>query len=536
MRTRRLLAALSVLPLLLTAAACSGTETSVGSQVSGSAPFDDRPVRDGGTLTVALSEDPDALDPTTANTFVAREVFANMCEKLYDVDENLKLVPQLAAAPPTLSHHGRSATIRLRQGLKFNDGTTMDAQAVRTTLVRDLTLPTSSRKSELGAVTSVHVLDDHTVRIDMSRPFAPLEAQLADRAGMIMSPKALHRYGKNFGAHPTCVGPFSFVSRTSGSQIVLKKSPYYYDRDKVKLDKLVYQIVTDGNVRAANLQSGDIQVAERLDTSSVGPLSVDKSVRVLPGGGISYQGITINTSNVDGTDKKPGKVDTPLARHPGLREALALSLDRNVINRVVFNGLYDPDCSPLPRNSPYRDPHLRCPKRDLARARALVQKSGVKTPVPVTLSLSADPVSERLGQVIQAMAKQAGFAIKVAPGEFVTTLNQAREGKFDTIQVGWSGRVDPDGDVNDLITSGGSNNYSGLHDPVIDNGVHQAAATTDTAKRRALYTKAIERQAELNGVIYLYHERYFLGTAANVAGIRYYSDGIPRFTTAGYAK
>jgi peptide/nickel transport system substrate-binding protein len=536
MRTRRLMAALAVVPLLFTAAACSGTETSVGKHLTGTAPFDARPVRDGGTLTVALSQDPDALDPTTANTFVAREVFASMCQKLYDVDENLKIVPQLAAALPKLSDHDRTATIALRQGLKFNDGTTMDAQAVRTTLVRDLTLPTSSRKSELGAVKSVEVVDDHTVRLHLSRPFAPLAAQLADRAGMIMSPAALRKYGKNFGAHPQCVGPFSFVSRTSGSQIVLRKSPYYYDKAKVKLDELVYKIVTDANVRSANLQSGDIQVAERLATSDVGTLSADKSLKILPGGGISYQGITINTANVHGTDKKPGTVHTPLAQHPELRQAFALSLDRDVINRVVFNGLYDPDCSPLPKNSPYRDPKATCPKRDLAKARHLVEQSGVKTPIPVTLSLTADPVSERLGQVIQAMAKEAGFAVKVVPGEFVTTLNQAREGKFDTIQVGWSGRVDPDGDINDLATSGGSNNYSGLHDPVIDNGVHAAAATTDVAKRRALYSKVIAREHELNGIIYLYHERYFLGTAANVAGIRYYSDGIPRFETAGFAK
>ena len=536
MRTRRLLAALAVVPLLLTAAACSGTETSVGKQLTGNAPFDDRPVRDGGTLTVGLTEDPDALDPTTANTFVAREVFASMCEKLYDVDENLKIVPQLAAALPKLSNHGRTATISLRQGLRFNDGTALDAQAVRTTLMRDLTLPTSSRKSELGAVKSVRVVDDHTVRLQLSRPFSPLAAQLADRAGMIMSPAALAKYGKKFGAHPVCVGPFSFASRTSGSKIVLKKSHYYYDKAKVKLDELVYKIVTDTNVMAANLQSGDLQVAERLATSDVGPLSADKSLQILPGGGISYQGITINTSNVNGTDQKPGKVDTPMARHPELREAFKLSLDRQVINEVVFNGLFDPDCAPLPKDSVYRGSSITCTKRNLTKARKLVEQSGVKTPIPMKLSLSADPVSERLGQVIQAMAKEAGFAVKVVPGEFVTTLNEAREGKFDAIQVGWSGRVDPDGDVNDLITSGGSNNYSGLHDPVIDIAVHAAAATTDTAKRRALYTKVIKREHELNGVIYLYHERYFLGTRANVAGIRYYSDGIPRFKTAGYAK
>jgi peptide/nickel transport system substrate-binding protein len=133
------------------------------------------------------------------------------------------------------------------------------------------------------------------------------------------------------------------------------------------------------------------------------------------------------------------------------------------------------------------------------------------------------------------MAKEAGFDVKVQPTEFVTSLNQARDGKFDAILVGWSGRIDPDGNINGQITTGGSNNYGGLHDPVIDDAVKQAASTTDVAKRRDLYTAAINQELQQHGVIYLYHERYFLGTAGTIAGIRYYADGIPRFTTAGYA-
>lgn len=535
MRLRRLAVLLAAaLPLTLTA--CSGTGTSVGSAIPTGAPVDHRPVRAGGTLTVGLSQDPDALDPTTANTFVAREVFANLCEKLYDVDAHLHLIPQLASALPRLSHDGRRATIRLRTGIRFNDGTRLTAAAVKKTLDRDRTLPESSRRSELAAVSKVTVVDPRTVRLDLSRPFAPLTAQLADRAGMIMSPTALDRYGKNFGTHPVCVGPFRFVSRTSGSKIVLARSTRYYDRDKVKLHRLVYKIITDSNVRAANLQSGDIQVAERVATTDIAKLQSDNGLRILAGGGIGYQGITINLSNAHGSTRPPGQVHTPLATHPKLRKAFELSLDRDVINKVVFNGLYDPDCSPLSRSSPYRPPHLHCPDRDIARARRLVGRSGAQRPVPVTLLVAAQPITERLGQVIQGMAADAGFDVTVKPAEFVTTLAQARSGKFDAIQVGWSGRVDPDGNTNDLITGRGSNNYSGLHDTVIDKAIHQAAATTDESRRRALYRTAITRQRRLRGVIYLYHERYFLGTSAAIAGIGYYGDGIPRFAHAGYAK
>jgi peptide/nickel transport system substrate-binding protein len=534
MRVRQFIAIVAAaVPMAL--AGCSGSGGVPVTAAPSGAAFDDRPVKAGGTIAVALSQDPDALDPTTANTFVGREVFVSMCEKLYDIDADLKLVPQLAVGQPEVSADGKTVTIKLRNGVLFNDGTPLDAAAVKKSLDRHRTMAGSARKSELGAVADVAVVDPGTVRLTLSRPFAPLTAQLADRAGMIMSPAALDSEGDNFGAHPVCVGPFSFVSRTSGSEIVVQKSDKYYDRDKVKLDKIVYRIITDPNVRAANLRSGDIQVAERVATSDVPSLQADTKLKVLAGGGLGYQGITINLSNVAGTGKSPGAIDTPLAQSPQLREAFELSLDRDAINKVVFNGLYEPDCSPLPASSPYRESNLACPRHDLAKAKQLVAASGVKTPVPVTLLVTANASSERLGQVIQGMAKEAGFDVKVQPTEFVTSLNQARDGKFDAIQVGWSGRIDPDGNVNDLITTGGSNNYSGLHDPVIDDAVKQAAATTDAAKRRELYTAAITQERQQRGVIYLYHERFFLGVGGTIAGVRYFADGIPRFTSAGYA-
>jgi peptide/nickel transport system substrate-binding protein len=533
MRTRFLIVPFVVLPLVL--GGCSGVGTGVAAPVPMGV-VDERPLRDGGTLTVGLSTDPDPLDPTTTGSFYAREVFASMCEKLYDVNADLNFVPQLATALPELSPDGKTATIRLRTDVKFNDGTPFDAAAVKKSLDRHRTLDKSARKSELAAVSDITVVDPSTVRLTLSRPYAPLTAQLSDRAGMVMSPAALDRYGDNFGAHPVCVGPFKFVSRTSGSEIVLARSDDYYDRSKVKLDKIIYRIIVNPNVRAANLQSGDIQAAEQVATSTVTGLQADSKTRVVAGGGLGYMGIVINVGNTNGSTAPPGPVDTPLAQHPELRQALELSLSRDVINKVVFNGLSVPDCSPLPTQSPYRQPDLQCPKRDLARAKELVAQSGVRTPVPVALMVSPGGTFERVGQVIQAMAKDAGFDVQLRPIEAATASAQSRAGKFDTYLFGWSGRTDPDGNTTGLITSGGALNYGGLHDPAIDQAVKQAAATLDTATRRKFYTQALNRQSELQSVIYLYHERYFLGMTKDIAGVQFYADGIPRFTTAGYAR
>src|SRR5690242_11300274 len=161
-------------------------------------------IRDGGTLTVGLAEEPDALDPTLARTFVGRIVFLAMCEKLYDLDSHLNIVPQLAAALPQVSKDKLTYTIKVRSGIKFNDGTPFDAAAVKTSLDRDLTLKGSVRASEISPIKSVDAPNATTVVLHLSSPYSPLTAQLADRAGMVLSPKALAS-GGTFAQSPVCV-------------------------------------------------------------------------------------------------------------------------------------------------------------------------------------------------------------------------------------------------------------------------------------------------------------------------------------------
>ena len=270
----------------------------------------------GGELTVGLAEDPDQLDPTLARTFVGRIVFANMCEKLYDLDENLEIVPQLASDLPKISGDGKTVTIKLRDGIKFNDGTTFDAAAVKTSLDRHRSLKESGRASELAPVSSVEVVDPSTVEIKLSTPFAPLTAQLADRAGMVMSPKQLKKLGDKFATNPVCVGPFKYASRSAGDSIVLERAPDYYDASKVKLDKLTFKIIIESSARASNLRSGDVDVVDRLEPTDLSTIKEDPNLQTLAVTSLGYQGLTVNVGNKDGLGKPPGKVNTPLASAP----------------------------------------------------------------------------------------------------------------------------------------------------------------------------------------------------------------------------
>src|SRR6058998_3630223 len=136
------------------------------------------------TLRIGLAEDPDVLDPSMARTFVGRIVFAGLCDKLFDLDEKLNIVPQLALAHEW-SADNKALTIKLRPGVTFHDGEKMDAAAVKFSLERHKNMAGSNRRGELAPVASVDVVDPSTVRLNLSAPFAPLLAVLADRAGMM---------------------------------------------------------------------------------------------------------------------------------------------------------------------------------------------------------------------------------------------------------------------------------------------------------------------------------------------------------------
>jgi peptide/nickel transport system substrate-binding protein len=231
------------------------------------------------TLRVALREDPDILDPTLARTVMGRIVFAGLCDKLFDIDDKLAIVPMLATGyewpdPATLVLH-------LRQGVLFHDGTAMDAAAVKYSLERHLTMPGSFRRSEIGAMDHVDIVDPATVRIVLKAPSAPFLSQLADRAGMIVSPKAAEAAGKDFGQHPVCAGPFKFTERVAQDRIVLDRFPDYWNKDAIHLGRVMYQPIPDSSVRLANLRAGSVDLVEYIVPTDIEAVKADRKLRLV---------------------------------------------------------------------------------------------------------------------------------------------------------------------------------------------------------------------------------------------------------------
>jgi peptide/nickel transport system substrate-binding protein len=471
------------------------------------------------TLRVGLAEDPDILDPTLARTIVGRIVFAGICDKLFDITADLKIVPQLATGY-SWSADNKALTVTLRPGVTFHDGEPMDAAAVKYSLERHLRMPGSVRKAEIGAVAGIDVVDDLTVKLNLSTPFVPLLAQLTDRAGMIVSPKAAEAAGDKFGNHPVCAGPYRFVERVAQDRIVLERFAGYWDKDNVHIDKVIYRQIPDSTVRLANLRSGQLDFIERVSATDIKSIQREKKLQLSTIVSLAYDGITINVANGD-------MAKNPLGQDRRVRQALELSLDRDAINQVVFDGQFLPGNQWVPPQNPYYAKNAPALRRDVARAKALLREAGVPSP-SFTMMVPNNTESERGAQVVQAMAKEAGFDIKLQMTEFARALDLATQGSMEAFYVGWSGRTDPDGNLYSFLACNGPLNYGHYCNPDVEKELDLSRTTADPAERLKHYEAIAAQAAKDAPIIYLFHRKWIYAYTPKLAGFTPMPDGLVR--------
>src|SRR4051812_2120504 len=488
----------------------------------------------GGTVTVGLTAgEPDALDPTLARTFSGREVFLTFCEKLYDLNSKAQIVPQLASALPKISKDKLTVTIPVRKGIKFNDGTPFNADAVVKSIQRDLTLKGSARASELSPVESVTAAGASTVVFHLKTPYSPLTAQLADRAGMVMSPAQIDKLGDKFATNPICVGPFTFDNRVAGDTITVVKSPNYYNKKNVHLDKIVFKVENDAAAAAAALKAGDLQALDGVASTELQGVVHTPTLRVIKQTGLGYQGITINLGNKNGLLKGYSNVGTPIAASEKLRQAFEMAIDRKAMNKVVFGGTVLPGCTPVSPSSAWYDPGVKCTPYNPAQAKQLVQSSGVNNPT-IRLMVPVGSVALRQAQFLQSEEEAVGIKVVIDSTDFVTSLSKADAGTYDTFQIGWSGRVDPDGNIYQFVGTTGSQNDSGYSNPRLDLILNNARKAATEKARGTYYRAAQQLILKDRPLIYLYHGVTRAGLSKQLTGVALYPDTLLRVAFAQF--
>jgi len=473
------------------------------------------------TLRIGLAEDPDIMDPTLARTYVGRIVFSSICDKLVDINPKLEIVPQLATEWQWVDDN-KGLIMKLRQGVTFHDGEKMDAAAVKFSLERHLTLPGSNRKAEISALKSIEIVDDHTVKLVLDKPFAPLLAQLSDRAGMIVSPKAAEAEGDKFGEHPVCAGPFKFTERVAQDRIVLDRFADYWNKDAIHFDRISFLPIPDTTVRLANLQSGQLDMIERMAATDLDAARKDSRLKVATITSLAYQDITTNTNNGE-------HAKSPIGQDKRVREALDLSIDRDALNQVVFNGEFAPGNQWEPPSSPWYVKDMPIPPRDVAKAKALLAAAGVPHP-SITMLVANNTELQRAAQVIQAMAAEAGFDLKLQAVEFTSSLDMATRGEFEITLGGWSGRTDPDGNLYNFVSCKAPPALNTGHycNPDVDAELDAARTAATPDERMTHYAKIAAITLADRPHIYLWHPKWLYAMTTRLAGFEPYPDGLIR--------
>ncbi|MCD0504685.1 ABC transporter substrate-binding protein [Bordetella petrii] len=478
-------------------------------------------------MRIGLQEDPDVLDPHRARTYVGRIVFTSLCDKLVDVNEKLQFVPQLAQSW-SWNDDNTVLTFKLRTDALFHDGSKFDAAAAKANLERAKNLQDSMRKGELASVVKIEAPDAATLVLTLKQPDATLLASLSDRSGMMMSPKTFSDDTAAVGRQPVCSGPYKFVERIQNDRIVLDKFDQYYDAKSYAFKRVVFLPIPDTTVRLSNLRAGGLDIIERMNPSDAPQVKGDASLQFAPVSGLGYQQFYFNFANGKRAETNPFKDER-------VRKAFELTIDRNIINEVIGGGIFDPANQPFPPASPYHSDKFPIPARDVAKARALLKEAGLEQ-VKAELAFGNNTTTSAIAEMVQAMSAEAGFQLSLRPTEYAALLNEAQGGNFELLMRGWSGRVDPDGNIYQFVTCKGALNDGRYCNPEIDKLLAEARTVPDETKRKAIYDKA---QAILQGTtqsVYIYYQPWPFVLAKKVQGFKPYPDGMIRLKGVTFAQ
>ena len=257
----------------------------------------------------------------------------------------------------------------------------------------------------------------------------------------------------------------------------------------------------DSTVRLSRVRAGDLDIAERIAPTDLKTVREDANLALHAGQGLAVSHLMFNVGNGD-------KADTPLGKNEKLRQAFELAIDRNVINRVAFNGEFLADNQMIPPSSPFYSKAHKAPARDVAKAKALIAAAGM-TRVPVELTYENALTDGRVAQIVQSMAGEAGFDVKLLPLETASAIERYLNGNFEMYIGNWSGRADPDPTLFSFFGCTGSQNVNKYCNKDLDGVLTEARGEADEAKRAALYEKATDIYLTALSSIPIYHPNWF---------------------------
>lgn len=445
-----------------------------------------------GNAVLAIGGQPETLDPYNTNTTLTTAVTKSFYEGLFEFDKDLK-VRNVLAEGYEMSKDGLVYTFKLRQGVKFHDGTDFNAAAAKANLDRVMNPDNRLlRATQFNRIAKVEAVNPQTLRVTLKEPFAPFINSLAHASAAMISPAALQKWGnKDIAFHPVGTGPFEFVEWKQTEAIVGKKFAGYWKKGYPKVDQVSWKPVLENATRAAMVQTGEADFVYPLPYEQAANLKKNDKIDVVSTPSIIVRFLAMNVL------QKPYD-------NPKVRQAIAYAVNKEAIAKVAFGGYAFPAQGIVPQGIQYAvkmAPIAYNPQK----ARELLKEAGYPNGFESTLwGAYNNTTTQKVLQLVQQQLQQVGIKLQVQAlevgqrTEWVDAWPDPKTAKVRLYYTGWSSSTgEADWALRPLFATESwapkLNNMSFYSNPVVDGDIAKALVTTDSAERAGLY-KTVQEQ------------------------------------------
>jgi len=439
--------------------------------------FAEAAAKKGGILKVAAPANPSSLDPATGGAGSDHSILWTMYDTLVEWDyATLKPRPGLAKwkypDPKTM-------VLDITKGIKFHDGTDLDAEAVKFNLERNRQDKRSNVKADLTSVEAVEVTGPLQVTLKLKNPDTALPAILSDRAGMMVSPTNIKALGDDTNRKPVGAGPWKFVSWADNAKIVVTRNEHYWRDGRPYLDGIEFSIIPELATGLRSVIAGENEMAFSLPARLKPVIDRAKNLQVITAPTLYCIQLYFNS------------VRKPLD-NVKVRQAINFALDRQAFVKATMSGLGEPATMTLPSSHWAYDKSVSTLyPHDPAKAKKLLAEAGFKDGVELTIGSYNDQDSVRRSEVLQAQLGQAGIRLKFTRGTIAEISAQffATEKKFDILLSAWTGRPDPSMTYALGFDKGAYYNAGREADPELVKLIQQSRESEDLGERAKVFAK-----------------------------------------------
>lgn len=471
-------------------------------------------------IVVAGSAEPSTMDPHDTNDTVAYSIQKTMLEGLFGFDKDMKVVPVLAESY-TANDSATEFTIKLRKGVKFQDGTDFNAAAAKVNLDRLADQTQKLKRNTLfNMVSKTDIVDDYTIKITLKAPFGAMINTLAHPAGMMISPKALKEYGKEVSKHPVGTGAYTFKEWIPGTKLTVVKNDKYWGTP-AQYNSITFKTVKEDGSRVAMLQTGEADFIYPVPTMQVEKLKTDKNVKIQQSPSIIVRYVSMNVNKKPFNDLK-------------VRQALNYAIDKKAFAQVVFNGFADPLKSVIAPNTQFYSEQKQY-DYNIEKAKQLLKEAGYPDGFKTTLWSANNSTAVKVDEFIQQQLAKVGVTVSVVPQEQAALSNKLFGTPIDKSEVelyygGWSPSTgDADWGIRPLLAQEAlppaSYNTAYYVNKESDSFIKAALQTSDSKLRADAYAKAQKMLWDDAPWVFLTTDVNISASRSNISGIAVLPDG-----------